>query len=115
MAEVAGTIEAVFTTFRYSTGHETSAVLSKPGHVPAFTLWHRKHGRPSRREAAARKQYLTPSEKNTLADYILRMAERGYPATVILLRYLAWVIARRRSSTFQIPANDDGVDAPGKN
>jgi hypothetical protein len=44
-----------------------------------------------------------------VADYVLRMAERGYPAPVKLLRYLAWVTARRRSFTFQIPANDDGV------
>src|SRR5882672_490236 len=42
------------------------------------------------------------------------MAERGYPAPVKLLRHLAWVVARRRSSTFQIPAND-GVRPPGKN
>jgi hypothetical protein len=39
-------------------------------------------------------QYLTPSEEKALAGYVLRMADRGYPAPVKLLRYLAWVIAR---------------------
>jgi Tc5 transposase DNA-binding domain len=105
----------VFTTFRHSTGHETSAVLSEFDHVPVSTLWHREYGRPTRREVAARKQYLTPSEEKALADYVLRMADRGYPVPVKLLRHLACVITRRRSSTFQIPANDDGVRSPGKN
>jgi hypothetical protein len=107
--------EAVLATLRSSTEHQTYAALSEISRVPASTLWHREHGRPSRREVAAQKQYLTPSEENALADYVLCMAERGYPAPVKLLRYLAWVIARRRSSTFQIPTNDDGVRAPGKN
>jgi hypothetical protein len=69
-----------------------------------------------REEMRQRRSNTLPLPKRMpLADYVLRMAERGYPATVKLLRYLAWVIARRRSSTFQIPANDDGVRAPGKN
>jgi hypothetical protein len=33
-----------------------------------------------REEKSQSRQHLTPSEENTLADYILRMAERGYPA-----------------------------------
>jgi hypothetical protein len=58
MAEVMDDTEAVFTTFRYSTGRETSAVFSDASHVPTFTLWHREHGRPTRREVAAQKQTL---------------------------------------------------------
>lgn len=42
------------------------------------------------------------------------MAERGSPTPVNLLRYLAWMIVYRQSSTFHIPASDDGVQAPGK-
>jgi hypothetical protein len=38
MAEVMDATEAVFTTFRYSTGHETPAALVEPGHVRASTL-----------------------------------------------------------------------------
>jgi hypothetical protein len=89
MAEIMDAAEAVLTTLRCSTEHETYAALSKLSRVPASTLWHREHGRPSRREVAAQKQYLSPSEEKSLADYILRMAERGYPAPVKLLRYLA--------------------------
>jgi hypothetical protein len=114
MPEAMDAAGAVLTTLKCSTEHETYTALSEFSRVPASTLWHREHGRPSKREVAAQKQYLTPSEEKALADYVLRMAERGYPAPVKLLQYLAWVIARRRSSTFQIPANDDGVRAPGK-
>jgi hypothetical protein len=115
MAEVMDAAGAVLATFRCSTEHETYAALSEISRVPASTLWHRDHGRPSRREVAAQKQYLTPSEEKALADYVLRMAKRGYPAPVKLLRYLAWVITRRRSSTFQIHTINDGVRPPGKN
>jgi hypothetical protein len=100
MAEVMDDTEAVFVTFRYFTGRETSAVLSESSYIPASTLWHREHGRLTRREVAAQKQYLTPSEEKAFTDYVLRMTERGYPVPVKLLRYLAWVIARRRSSIF---------------
>ena len=55
MAEVMDRTEAVFVTLRYSTGHGTFDVLSKPDHVPASALWHRKHGRPPREEVAAQK------------------------------------------------------------
>jgi hypothetical protein len=61
------------------------------------------------------RQYLTPFEENALFDYVLRMAARGYFVSVKFLRYLAREIVRRRSSTFQTPATDDGVRAPGKN
>jgi DDE superfamily endonuclease len=115
MAEVMDAAGAVLAASTGSTEHKTYSSLSKLSHVPASTLWHRGHGRLSRKEVAAQKQYLTPSEEKTLADYILRMAERGYPAPVKLLRHLAWVIACRRSSTFQTPTNNDGVHAPGKN
>jgi hypothetical protein len=115
MAEVTDAAGTDLTTLRCSTEHNTYTALSEFSRLPASILWHREHGRPLKREVAAQKQYLTPSEEEALANYVLRMAEQGYPAPVKLLRYLAWVIARRRSSTFQIPANDDGVRPPGKN
>jgi hypothetical protein len=115
MAKIMDTAKAALTALRCSTEHETHTALSESSRMPALTLWHREHGRLSKREAAAQKQYLTPSEEKALADYILRMAGRDYPAPVKILRYFAWVIARRRSSTFQILINDNGVRAPGKN
>jgi hypothetical protein len=54
-------------------------------------------------------------EEKALVDYVLRIAERGYPLPVKFLRSLAVVIARHRSSAFQIPATDDDVRPPGKN
>jgi hypothetical protein len=91
MAEVMDVAGTVLATLRCSTEHDTYAALSELSRVP---LWHREHGRPSRSEVAAKKQYLTPSEEKALAGYVLRMADRGYPVPVKLLRYLAWVIAR---------------------
>jgi hypothetical protein len=77
---------------------KTYAALSELSSVPASTLWHRSHGRQSRKESAVKRQYLTPSEEKALVDYILRLAERGYPVPVKFLQHLAWTISRQRSS-----------------
>jgi hypothetical protein len=42
------------------TKHRTYAALPESGSVPYSTLWHRAHGRRSRREKAESQQYLTP-------------------------------------------------------
>jgi hypothetical protein len=78
-------------------------------------LWRRAHGKPSRRDKAAKQQYLTPCEEKALLEYVLRMSERGYPLLIKFLCSLALVIARQRSSAFQIPSADDGIRPPGKN
>jgi hypothetical protein len=70
--------------------------------LPLSTYWHRVHGRPSRQDTAAKRQYLTPSEEKALVDYALRLAARGYPVPVKFLRYLAQWIVRQRSSSFQV-------------
>jgi hypothetical protein len=67
--------EAMDATSRHSSKNETYAALSESSRVPASTLWHRKYGRPSKKEVTAQKQYLTPSEENALADYVLHMAQ----------------------------------------
>src|SRR4051794_26740187 len=58
----------------------------------------RARGKPSRKEKAANQQYLTPPEEQALIEYVLRMANNGYPLPVKFLRSLAWIIARQRSS-----------------
>jgi len=100
------------TTHGKPTKRKADALPSEPSRS---TLWRRAHGRPSRIDKAAKQQYLTPAEENTLLDYVLRMSERGYPLPVKVLRSLALVIARQRSSAFQTHAVDDGVRPPGKN
>jgi hypothetical protein len=77
-------------------------------------LWHRNHGRQSRKQAAANKQYLNPCEEKALVDYLLRAAERGFPIPLKLLPYLAHVIVRQRSSRFQILAPDVEQDPLGE-
>jgi hypothetical protein len=86
-----------------------------PSELSKSTLWRRAYGRPSGRKKAASQQYLSPREENALVDYFLRMSERDYPLPVKFLRSLALVIARQRSSAFQIPAAGDRVRPPGKN
>jgi hypothetical protein len=91
------------------------AGLSKSTGVPASTLWRRARGKPSRKEKAANQQYLTPQEEQALVEYVLRMANNGYPLPVKFLRSLAWIIARQRSSNVLIPASNTTVRPPGKN
>jgi hypothetical protein len=67
----------------------TYADLSDFSNVPASTLWHRAHGRPSREEKAKCQQYLTPSEEKALVNYALRLSNNGYPIPVQYLRSLA--------------------------
>jgi DDE superfamily endonuclease/Tc5 transposase DNA-binding domain len=93
----------------------TYAALSRLSNVPIATVWRHTHGKPSLQDKAAKQQYLTPQEEKALLDYVLRMSERGYPLPVRALRSLAQVIARQRSSTFQIPAADQNLRPPGKN
>jgi hypothetical protein len=64
--------------------------------LPPTTKWYRDHGRRTRREKAAKEQYLTPNEEKGLAAYVLRMSKHGFPLPVKVLRSLAPVIRQRR-------------------
>jgi len=71
----------------------TYAALSYFSNVPASTLWHRAHGRPSRDEKAKCQQYLTPSEEKALVNYALRLSitwtkQELYYACLTLLKSL---------------------------
>jgi hypothetical protein len=103
------------TRFRATTDRKTYAALSTLSDVPASTLWHREHGRRSRKEKAASQQYFTPSEEKALADFLLRMYNNDFPLRVKYLPYLAQVVNRQRSSNFQAPAADETIRPPGKN
>jgi hypothetical protein len=60
--------------------------------LPPTTRWYRDHGRCTRREKAAKEQYLTPNEEKALAVYVLRMSKHGFPLPVKILRSLAPII-----------------------
>ena len=92
----------------------TYSALSQHTGIPASTLWHRKHGRASRRNAAAKRQYLTPSKEEGLVNYIRESKKKGFRVPSKLLRYLAFTIVRRRSSVFQTLANDTKLRPPGE-
>jgi DDE superfamily endonuclease len=107
---------AVLAEFTDSTGISKSySALSELSDIPASTLWHRAHGRPSKREKAESQQYLTPSEEKALVDYLLRMSNNGFPIPVKFLRSLAVIIVRQRSSPFQTRVVDESIRPPGKN
>jgi hypothetical protein len=112
MTEAMEPAEAVLARTRSSPNPKTYSERSKLTEVPISTLWHHEHGRLSRKDAAAKRQYLTPSEEKTLVDYIL---ESDDPVLVKSVGQLAWTIARRRSSTFEILPDDDSIRPPGKN
>jgi hypothetical protein len=91
------------------------AIRSRSTGIPASTLWRRAHNKPSIAEKAANQQYLTPPEEQALVEYVLRLADNGYPLPVKFLRSLAQTIVRQRSSIFQITDPDLDVRPPGKN
>ncbi|KAJ5904761.1 uncharacterized protein N7473_001677 [Penicillium subrubescens] len=91
------------------------ATRSRSTGIPASTLWRRANNKPSIVDKAANQQYLTPQEEQALVEYVLRLANNGYPLPVKFLRSLALVIARQRSSTFQIIDPSLEIRPPGKN
>ena len=62
--------EAVLIGISSSLNSKTYAARSKLTAVLISTLWYPEHGRLSRKDAAAKWQYLTPSEEKTVVDYI---------------------------------------------
>lgn len=91
------------------------AIQSRSAGIPASTLWRRANNKPSLADKAANQQYLTPQEEKALVEYVLRLADNGYPLPVKFLRSLALIIVRQRSSIFQITDPGLEVRPPGKN
>jgi hypothetical protein len=94
---------------------KTYKARSESTGTPLSTLWHRDHGRRTVQERAALQQYLNPQEEKALVNYLLTMSRRGFPLRVKSSRSLAHEIALRRSSSFQILANNSEMKPPGKN
>jgi hypothetical protein len=74
MAGVTDALTTVLAGRRNSSEHETYAAEAKSSDLPLSTYWHRVHGKPSRQDTAAKRQYLTASEEKALVDYVLRLA-----------------------------------------
>lgn len=79
------------------------------------TRWRHARGQPTRQDKAASQQYLSPCEEQALLEYVLRMADRGYPLAVKFLRTLAFIIARQRTSVFPVASGESDLQPPGKN
>lgn len=80
--------------------------------IPSSTRWYRAHGRATRREKAAKEQYLTPQEEKSLVAHVLRMDRNGFPLPVKALRSLAVVLRQKRDHG---DTDVDHVRPPGKN
>lgn len=50
--------------------HKTYTALAKHGEVALATLHHRARGRRSKEQKARRQQYLTPSEKIAVVNFV---------------------------------------------
>lgn len=71
MTEAIEPAEANPTSTRSSPNLNTYTKQSKLTEVLKSTLWYHKHGRLSRKDAAAKRWYLTPSKEKTVIDYVL--------------------------------------------
>jgi hypothetical protein len=78
---------------------QTYDTRSKCKGVPLSTLYHREHGRPSRKTKAEGQQYLTVPEEKALETFLKLMSDFGYPVRIKFLPSFAYSIARQRSTT----------------
>jgi hypothetical protein len=86
----------------------TYAALSAYSGVPRSTLSHRARGRASKEDKAKSQQYLTPIEERALVQHLMKEADSGYPVALKHVPALAFIIARRRSTTNKV------IKPPGK-
>lgn len=78
---------------------QTYDARSKRKGVPLSTLYHREHGRPSRKKKAESQQYLTILEEKALETFLKLISDFGYPVRIKFLSAFAYRITRQRSST----------------
>ena len=62
--------------------------------VPRKTLDDRIRGNVSHGKKPGRTTILTPEEEESLTQYLLYMAERGFPLTRTMVKAFAWAIAK---------------------
>lgn len=114
MADADDSAATALATLKTCSEQITYATLAESTQVPLSTLWHRNHGRRSRKAAAAARQLLTQCEEKALIDYLLRAAKRGFPMPLKLLPYLANVVIRQRSHATQVLATNGEMKMPGE-
>ena len=93
---------------------ETQNTASDVEHLPPSTRWHRRNGRPSKRDKAVKQHLLTFHEERALADYILRMSRNGYPIPAKYLPFFAAVIIRQRVASSKHSTSYGSPTLPSK-
>ena len=76
-----------------SSGEMTVSASSRVFKVPRKTLDDRIRGNVSHGKKPGRTTILTPEEEESLTQYLLYMAERGFPLTRTMVKAFAWAIA----------------------
>ncbi|KFY15400.1 hypothetical protein V492_02016 [Pseudogymnoascus sp. VKM F-4246] len=110
-------IEACLSQYGHSR-ETTYRHLSMLSGAHLSSIHHRNHGRPSKREAAYDRQYLTYEEEEVIATCLLSMAQSGYRLPRKFLRKLAHYVKRQRNSiepVYQYQPEGDGARIPSKN
>ena len=87
----------------------TWAARADRKNVPLSTLHHRFQGRPSKQEAAQRRQYLTPDEEKAVVKFLLMKSALGHPVQIKFLPSIAFSVARQRSCLDK-PSKPPGKD-----
>ena len=88
---------------------QTYYARSKRQGLPLSTLYHREHGRPSRKQKAEGQQYLTVPEEKALEAFLKLMSDFGYPVRIKFLPSFAFSIAR------QCSMSNKSIKPPTKN
>ena len=78
-----------------SSGEMTVSASSRVFKVPRKTLDDRIRGNVSHGKKPGRTTILAPEEEESLTQYLLYMAERGFPLTRTTVKAFAWAIAKR--------------------
>ena len=73
-----------------SSGEMTVSASSRVFKVPRKTLDDRIRGNVSHGKKPGRTTILTPEEEESLTQYLLYMAERGFPLTRTMVKAFAW-------------------------
>ena len=93
-----------------SSGEMTVSASSRVFKVPRKTLDDRIRGNVSHGKKPGRTTILTPEEEESLTQYLLYMAERGFPLTRTMVKAFAWGIQVMMPGLVQskVPVNIGG-------
>ena len=79
------------------------AETARRNHVPPSSLYHRTHGRPTRRRGHASQQRMSVEEEEALADTLVRLVTQGSSPSLALLSHMAHSMLKAREGAQEEP------------